>query len=291
MATYIDRVPRGSQGPLFEQALLFQRGDRGQALRKGRRRRALRPWHVAGLLVLLGAAFFALDRAYLFVISWDRLLVKWAYVKCDRPALKHAVAQFVKSRPLGNILLLNMPDLQRDIRGFAWVKDVQVQKMFPDAIEITVFEREPFALLQREGGIFLVDEEGIELQPAGLEDGWDLPVIADEGGFKESSREKWEQAKACLESLRPAQLARVLSLECSDDGRITLRFKDDPVRVVVDGPESGRKMDLFDGRRAEWEALFGALEYVDLRLDDRVIVKPLDKTADGQSPNPPKEAE
>lgn len=291
MATYIDRVPRGSRGPLFDRALVYQRGDRAQSLRKGRRRRALKPWHVAGLLVLLGAAFFGLDRAYLFAISWDGFIVKTVKVRSDRPALRHAVAGFVASRPLGNILLVNMPELQREIRGFAWVKDVQVQKKFPDVIEIRIVERDPFALLQRDGGTFLVDEEGIELQPAALEDGWDLPLVADEGGFRESPREKWEEAKACLKSLRPAQLARLLSLECSDDGRITLRFKDDPVWVVMDGAEAGRKVDFFDAHRAEWEGLFGTLEYVDLRLDDRVIVRPLDKTAGGPSPNPPKEAE
>lgn len=292
MATYIDRVPRGSQGPLFDRARIFQRGDHAKALRKGRRRRALRPWHVAGLLVLLAAAFFGLDRGYLFVIGWNGFMVKTVKVRCNPPALRHGVADYLRTRPIGNILLCNLHDLQRDIRGFAWVKSVEVRKEYPDALVITVFEREPFALLRRDGGTFLVDEEGVELQPAALEDGWNLPVVADEGGFKDSLRDKWEEAKACLKSLRPDQRARLQSLECSDDGRITLRFKDDPVWIVMDGTEAGRTMDYFDAHRAEWESLVGgALEYADLRLDDRVIVRPVDKTADGPSPNPRKEAE
>jgi cell division septal protein FtsQ len=292
MATYIDRIPRGSQGPLFDRARVFQRGDHGQALRKRRRRRALRPWHVAALLVLLAAAFFGLDRAYLFAIGWNGFAIKTVRVRCDRPALRKGVADLLGARPLPNILLCGLQDIQRDIRGFTWVKDVQVRKVYPDTLDVTVFERVPFALLQRDGGTFLVDEDGIELQAAGREDGWDFPVVSDEGGFKDSLREKWEEARACLKSLRPDQLGRLLSLECSNDGRITLRFKDDPVRIVMDGTEAGRMMDVFDAHRAEWESLCGGtLEYVDLRLDDRVFVKPLDKTADGPSPNPPKEAE
>ncbi len=292
MATYIDRIPRGSQGPLFDRALVYQRGDHGQSLRKGRRRRALRPWHVAGLLVLLAAIFFGIDRAYLFAIGWNGLTVKTVHVRCDRPALRRGVAEFLRTRPLGNILLCSLPDLQRDIRGFSWVKDVQVRKVYPDTLDVTVIERVPFALLQREGGTFLVDEDGIELQPEGLQTGWDLPVVADEGGFKDALPEKWQEARACLKSLRPDQRSRLLSLECSNDGRITLRFKDDPVRIVMDGIDAGPKMDFFDAHRSEWEGLCGGpLEYVDLRLDDRVIARPLDKTADGQSPNPPKEAE
>src|SRR5512136_1977982 len=111
MATYIDRVPRGSQGPLFDRALGFQRGDHGQAVRKGRRRRALKPWHVAGLLVLLGAAFFGLDQAYLFVIRWDGFMVKTVKVRCDPPALRFGVAEFMRARPTGNILLCDLHDL------------------------------------------------------------------------------------------------------------------------------------------------------------------------------------
>ena len=41
--------------------------------------------------------------------------------------------------------------MRDQVRRLAWVKDASVQKVFPSGLRITVVERVPFALLERDG--------------------------------------------------------------------------------------------------------------------------------------------
>ncbi len=288
MATCIDSLGRGKRGPLFGRDGIFQRGNRDAPLQKSRRLRAMRLRHVAGLLVLLAAAFLALDKAYLFLISWDRLDIHRVALRCGRRDLRETLKKYLGVRPLGNILLCDLGRLGREIRTVAWVKDVQIRKEFPDGLRIEIEERTPFAVLER-NGVFLVDEEGVELEAVADGVTWPLPVVLDENGFRDRAAEKWQAARAALADLSPAERARLLSLECSDDGRMTLRLKDDPVRLVVDGSAIGGRIAFFDAHRAAWEERFGPLESVDLRFDDRVIVRPQPPAEPEKASNPPKE--
>jgi cell division septal protein FtsQ len=290
MATYIDSLGERKRGQLFERALMFQRKAREASIRKKRRRLTLRKRHVLALSLLLAGIFFAVDRVYLFLITWDRLAITKVELGCPRAPLRANLERYFKTRPMGNMLLFDISLLRKQIETLAWVKDVQVQKVFPDTLVVRVDPRVPYALLEKDG-IFVVDEHGIVLERAGPDSGWPFPVIKDEDGFRDRFQDKWEAARACLADLSPAQKSKVVSLETSGDGRMTLSFKDDPVRVVVDGAGIGDKLAFFDASRAEWERLFGALESVDLRLEDRVIVRPAAPAVPGPPPNSHKEAE
>ena len=179
MATYIDSLDREKRGPLFGREGIFQRGRRGVSLQKSRRRRAMRLRHVAGLLALLVAIFLAIDKAYLFFITWDRLDIHRVALACGRPELRETLKKYLGVRPLGNILLCDIGLLRREIRTLSWVKDVEVQKEFPDGLRIEIEERTPFAVLER-NGTFLVDEEGVELEAVAPGTSWPLPVVITE---------------------------------------------------------------------------------------------------------------
>ncbi len=289
MATTIDSLSREKQGRLFERALAFQRGGRADSLRKGRRRRTLRVKHIVMLSVLTALAFFAVSRVYLFLISWDHLTVRKVQVGCTRTELKESLGRYFAARPLGNMLLCDVDLIQKQLKTLAWVKDVRVQKIFPETLKVEVVERMPYAIVEY-NGTFVVDENGVMLQAAGPGEDWGLPLVQDENGFRDHFLEKWQAARACIADLTTAQTVRLASVECSNDGRLTLRFKEDAVVLIVDGTSIRGKLEFFDANRALWERQFGALASVDLRLDDRAIILPLEQTARNLSPTPVKEA-
>jgi cell division septal protein FtsQ len=288
MATSLDGAYRGRRLPAGGRSLLFRRGQR--ALERGRKRLTLRLGHVLAMFALLAAFFIVLDKAYLFLVSWDRLTVRTIELGCRRPALRESLGRYLLARPLGNILLCDISALQEEIRAFAWVKDVRIRKVLPATLKIDIAERVPFALLERDG-LALVDEDGVVLErlPAGCES--PLPVVRDEGSFRDRFPAKWREASACLKCLSPAERARLAGLECSDDGRMTLAFKDDPMRLIVDGTDIRERLDVFAAARASLEAEFGALEYADLRIDGRIIIRPQEEAAGAPSRKTSKEAE
>jgi hypothetical protein len=84
--------------------------------------------------------------------------------------------------------------------------------------------------------------------------------------------------------------AGLATLECSDDGRVTLAFREDSLRLILDGAAVREKLDRFAVCRADLESRFGALDYADLRFDDRIIVRPLEPAAQNPPPKSEKEA-
>jgi len=275
MATMIGRGAGGKRLDLDVRPLVFQRSPRSAAEPRNRKRVALRFRHVLGLLALAVAFFLALGRIYLFVASWDRLTIRTFEFHGGSAGVRRTLNATLSSRPLGNILFCDLAVLQGRLKSCPWVREARVQKVFPSSLKIEITERTPFALLEK-NGLALLAEDGTVLEPSAAADAWPLPVVRDEGAFAGRFEEKWEAARACLEALSPAERARLASVECADDGRLTLTFRDDALRLVLDGTVVREKLDLVAVRRKEWESRFGALDTVDLRFDGRVILRPIE---------------
>jgi len=292
MATYLEHRPLLTKPAPPDPALVFQRGHGAVGVRGGRKRRVLRPGHVVALTALVAALFFGLGRGYLFLVSWDELTVRRIELAGGRDSVRATLKAFLATRPIGNILLCDLPLLQRQLETCPWVRDARIRKVFPATLRIEIEERRPFALLEK-GGLALVDAEGTALEIAAAGSWPGTPVVRDEGGFRENFWEKWRAARSCLEALTAAERARLAAVQCSDDGRLTLEFRDDPVRLIVDGGAVRERLDRFAACRADLEARFGPLAYADLRLDDRIVVGPMEPAA-GEAPaapKPPKESD
>jgi cell division septal protein FtsQ len=279
MASYPNIALSKARPAFLAQPLIFQRGEGTLRAKKTPKRVALRAKHVALLFFLLAGTFYSLCRAYLFLISWDKLAIRSVQVVCDRPALKRQIDLAFEGKSLGNILLCDIDDLRTQIRAFVRVKEARIRKVFPSSLRVEVTERTPRALVQGYG-LTLVDEEGVELERPATADAFELPVLADQNDFRNGRLEKLSLAWQCLDDLSPAERARVAGLDLTGPGTVGLRFRDDPVRIKLGDRGFGEKVRFYGERKAEWENEFGELEYVDLRFDGRVYLKsrePLEK--------------
>jgi cell division septal protein FtsQ len=273
MATLAGDLARERKPPRFARRLLAGPGTKTLAVKKGRDRRVLRARHIVLMLALQAGIFAGVREAYLFLITWDELLIRKVTVVCAKPGLRQTLESFYAAPRLGNILLCDLERVRAQVRRLAWVKDASVQKDFPSGLRIVVVERAPFALLERDG-LVLADEEGHALEKVGGPDEYALPVIADETGFASGFFEKWEAARRCLQSLPQAEKDRLRGLRTSDYGTLELAFRDDPVKVVVSAAAPAAGLADFRARRAEWEGRFGPLAEADLSFDGRAYLRP-----------------
>jgi len=99
-----------------------------------------------------------------------------------------------------NILSADVAAAERALARHAWVKEAEVHRRFPPALEIRVVEREPRALVDL-GGLYLVDREAQVFKRASPGDGLDLPLIT---GF---ARDDYVQRRGDLEPLLAGALA------------------------------------------------------------------------------------
>ncbi|MCX6568299.1 MAG: FtsQ-type POTRA domain-containing protein [Candidatus Aminicenantes bacterium] len=291
MATVIGELRREKNGSLFARRPFLRPGERDLPLQKNRRHRTLRLKHILVLLGLQAGFFLAVRGAYLFLITWDQLAIRKVEVVCAKDNLRRTLENHFAVPRLGNILLCDLQALRGDIRRLAWVKDVSIQKVFPSELRLTVVERTPFAVLER-NGLFLADKEGRVLEKVySLEEyRLRLPVISDENGFASNFLDKWEAAGRSLEALPRDERDRLAGIRCGDYGSLELLFKDDPVRILVDRGSPAESLSLFRRRRPEWERLFGPLAAVNMCYDGRVYLRAVEPAGDAL-PNLIKETE
>ena len=228
MATYIGDLGGERKRPLFARRLSLGPGEKTLALRKNRRRRVLRTPHILALIALQ-AAFFLAVRAGLSSSSSPG--TSWPSARSRSSAPRTASGgrsrRYFAVPRLGNILLCDLEAVRAQVRRLAWVKDASVQKVFPSGLRISVVERAPFALLERDG-LLLADEEGHALEPVYSLEEYALPVISDEAGFASGFTEKWEAASRCFKSLPQAERER---LDSASDAAITGRSSS-PSRTI-----------------------------------------------------------
>ena len=91
--------------------------------------------------------------------------------------------------PGDNLFRADLPRAARALEAQPWVAAVRIERRLPGALEITVEEHRPAALVQA-GALYVLDDEGRLFKRAAPEDGLDLPIIT---GF---SRDAWEERGA-----------------------------------------------------------------------------------------------
>jgi cell division septal protein FtsQ len=233
---------------------------------------------------LAAAAFFAVHEFYLFVISWKRLEIRDVRVSCSDEAVRADIVRLLDGTRWGNILLLDLAKVRGRLEAAPWVKEARLRKVFPSSLQIGLVPRTPAALL-RSGAVTLIDREGVELRKAEPGEFPGLPLLVDEAGFAQDRADKLRRAWECLDGLTDAERLEVESIDLTDLSNAVLKFRAEPTRVLLGDAGFGARIADFLKNRERWTRTFGLLEYVDLRFDDRVYLKPAVLTASADTPS------
>jgi len=264
--------------------LHFQRRNGGLRLKKVRKTGS--PLFKQALLAfgLAAVIFFAFHKSYLFVITWSRLEIRDVRITCSDESVRAGVIRLLDATRWGNILLLDMADVRGRLEALPWVKEARLRKVFPSSLEIGITPRAPAALLQRDA-VYLIDRDGVELQKAEPAAFRGLPLLVDGAGFVEERADKLRRAWDCLDSLPDAKRIEVESLDLTDPSNAVLKLRSEPTRVLLGDRSFAVRIADFLNSKERWTHSFGLLEYVDLRFDDRVYLKPAALTASADSPS------
>ena len=164
----------------------------------------------------------------------------------------------------GSLLVYDTAAARSRLETLPWVETAQVTRVLPDGLEITIRERQPFAVWQHKQLMFLVDADGRTLEPAARADHTDLPLVvgddADAG------------AHGLMEMLHrfPAVASRLEEAVRVGGRRWDLRLKNAPTLML---PENAPADALVWVERMDREErLFERrLAAIDLRVPGRVV--------------------
>jgi cell division protein FtsQ len=86
-----------------------------------------------------------------------------------------------------SLLTLDLEDAQARIEQLPWVKTASLKKLFPDSVEISISERQPFAVWQHDGKLSLTDRDGKVITDA-IDDSYaSLPHVVGVGAAEKAA--------------------------------------------------------------------------------------------------------
>jgi cell division septal protein FtsQ len=288
MASHATPPLRYKANVFLSEPLHFRRKEKKSKPKKVQRKIKLKFRHILISFLVIGGLFTLFQRAYLFLISWDKLNVDRIEVSCPKEKIAEDIHQFLEGKHLGNLLILDIHTLKEKLVVHPWIKDVRVRKNFPSTLKIAILERQPSAVLK--GSRFsLIDREGIKLQEIGSLYNWNLPLFVDENNFNEDIAEKLNLAWAFLDNLNPSMRESVATVDLTEYETVKVRLKESPTWIIIGENQFQERMKLYLAQEPFLKE-YGPLEYVDLRFEERIYIKPQKLFAKDISPSIKKEA-
>lgn len=169
-------------------------------------------------------------------------------------------------RPGDPILGFSIEQARERIEKLSWVDHATVERRLPATIVVVLQERRPFAIWQNQGKFVLIDRAGQVVANSNVADFRNLPLVVGPGAP--------EAAAPLIDSLaeHPALQARVVAAVRVGERRWNLALKSGITVKLPEGHEQAA-IDRLVALDQQRKLLERPLEFVDLRLPDRLVVR------------------
>jgi cell division protein FtsQ len=189
-----------------------------------------------------------------------------------------------------SMVTLDLERWRQKVLASPWVADVGVRRVLPRTVTVDVSERKPMAVARIRDKLYLVDARGQVIDEFGPNYAeFDLPII-DGLTSPGVNRSAAEEARAMLlwrfmSALEARQdLGRRLSqINVSDARDAAIVLKDDTALVRLGDDQFVRRLESYLDLAPALRERIPDIDYVDLRFDERVYVKPRAFKARGQA--------
>jgi cell division protein FtsQ len=182
-----------------------------------------------------------------------------------------------------NIVWTDLDLWRRRLLATPWVRTAELRRLLPSTVDVAIAERQPMGIARLSGEMFLVDDRGVVIDQYGTRYAdLDLPIIDGLGAAPTENGLMTDEARADVAArviaaiaAKPAIARRLSQIDVSDTHNVS---------VILNGDEAVVRLgeDQFLPRLQSYLELAPALrervpeiDYVDLRFDDRIYVRPV----------------
>lgn len=262
-------------------SLRFLRRGVGEQVRRSRRRRARR-------VALLAAAFFGFGllggAAYAgryYVTHAPRFRLRRIEFSATRHAPEADLRRLL-ARHLGvNLFRIDLRRLERELEGRRWVRRARVKRVVPDGVYCALEEREPRGLALLGDRVWLVDEEGVAIDPYGEREArrYTFPILVG-ADVRNPARAREQIGRgvrllAYLSETHADLLPEIGEVDVSRDDRLDLRLEEGGPVVRLHARDPATNLERYLTLRDYLTTHFGDGAYIDLRFRDRITFRPL----------------
>src|SRR5262245_32659288 len=179
-----------------------------------------------------------------------------------------------------NIVLSDLDTWRERLVTSPWVRDATFRRSLPSTVEVRVAEREPVGIGRLKGQLFLVDERGAVIDAYGPQYAdLDLPIIdglTTGPNRGEADIDRGELAARVIQALKakPSIARRVSQVDVTDQHNAAVILNGDQAVIYVGDDRFLPRIQSYLDLAAALRARVADIDYVDLRFDDRIYVRP-----------------
>lgn len=175
---------------------------------------------------------------------------------------------------------LDLHLIGRKIAENPWVREAQVSRIFPKQVVIRIEERQPRAIINLDY-LYYLDELGEVFKVLGSDDSLEYPVVTgfDRDELQQGDSESARQLKsivALIDDLKQRELfdlEQVSEIHREAGGGIALFTYHGAVKIRIGRSGYKKKIDRLERIYAKLEKRLPVLDYIDLNVDERIIVR------------------
>jgi cell division septal protein FtsQ len=244
-------------------------------------------WLITRLVVLAALFGYATYQGVALIAAAPALQIGHMQVRGHERLSTGEVLALVEGLRGENILSVALDDWQHKLLQSPWVESATIRRLLPSTVEITIQERRPMGIGRIGMATYLIDHKGViidEYGPAYAD--IDLPIIdgiaaAPQDGDSIVDVTRAEFAGRVMGALaaRPEIAGRVSQIDVANlHDAVVILDGDSALLHLGDAEFVARLQQYIDLAPALRERLDG-IDYVDLRFDERMYVRPPKKRA------------
>jgi len=162
-----------------------------------------------------------------------------------------------------------------------WVRDAALRRSLPSTVEVAISERIPAGIGRVRGEMYLVDERGVLIDQYGPQYAdLDLPIVdglavtSSDGSAADIARA--ELASRIITGVRtkPDLAKRVSQIDVSDLHNASVILTGDSAVIYVGDDNFVQRLQSYLDVATALRERVPSIDYVDLRFDDRIYVRP-----------------
>jgi cell division protein FtsQ len=179
------------------------------------------------------------------------------------------------------ILTVDLEAWRERIEGASWVVAAELHRVLPNTIEVAIVERAPMAIGRFDGALYLIDRSGFVIDEFGPHYAeFDLPIVdglvrAEPGdGADHDARASLAARLIGALASQPELFRRVSQVDVSDPRNAVVLLDGDDARLHLGDSAFAERLQSYLELAPALRERVPQMEYVDLRFDSRVFVRP-----------------
>ena len=207
------------------------------------------------------------------VTAWSGLAIEKIEITGQSETSEVDILHALGIGPFPSLVTFDVGAGRAGIEALPWVKQATIKKLYPDTLQVSVVERQPFAMWQHDDKIALIDRDGAPITTDEIgEDFARLPFVVGEGA--ELRAGEYAELIAGVPSLKARIHAGVLIA-----GRRWNIVLDNGVQLLLPEQDPGAALVAVSALDGENGLLSRDIAAVDLRLADKLVVRLTDEGA------------